>query len=121
MAAPEIKPLGNHAYIATWTLTSDDAQGDPIGKEFADYVDRTVQVIGTFGGGTVKIEGRIIADGSAWMSLSDPQGTPLEVTDATLKAISEFTRETRVVLDGGTQAEVVVAIAMRRSRGGKEV
>lgn len=71
-----------------WTpLTSSDLDGEALGM--ADFQDRTVQVLGTFGGATVTIQGSN-DDGTTWATLTDPLGNNLAFTAAGMKQITEL-------------------------------
>ena len=50
----------NTVKFAWDTLTTTNADGTPIGPNWDDYADRTVQVVGTFGsGGNLRVEGSL--------------------------------------------------------------
>lgn len=92
----------------TWNLTDTDV-GLPI--ELTDHSDRSVQVDGAFGGGTVTLEGS--NDGTNWFTLRDPQGTALSFTTAALKQVMETTLFTRANLTGGAAVNVNVTMCLR--------
>lgn len=95
---------------ATWVLADGDV-GLPI--EMTEHADRSVQVDGTFGGGTVTLEGS--NDGTNWFTLRDPQGTDLSFTSASLKQVMETTLFTRSNLTGGVSVSVNVTMCLRKS------
>jgi len=100
------------AYTARWALANGET-GNPL--EFVSYVDRSVQVTGTFGaGGTVVLEGS--NDGTNYHTLTDPQGNPLSFTAAGLLAVTEvcvFVRP-RVTGGDGTTA-LTITLCIRRT------
>lgn len=112
---PTIKHVGNHTVIFTWSLTNADNDGAPIGPNHSDFADRNVQAFGTFGGGSVLVQGSN-NDGGAYHALDDPQGTDISFSGAGGKAISEVTELTRPLLSGGAGSTVTVVIACRRNR-----
>lgn len=79
------------------------------------YSDKTVQIIGTFGGATVTVQGSNDG-GTTWATLSDDQGTALAVTAATLALIAQNPRSIRVITSGGTGTDVDVYLIAKRGR-----
>lgn len=117
---PVIEKLGHNATLFTYTLANGD-DGAPIGPNFADYSDRSAQVSGTFGtGGNLKIEGS--NNSTSYATLTDPQGSDLDVTAAKIKQIMERPRLTRprVSAGDGTTA-IVVALLVFRPRSSQEI
>lgn len=104
----------------TWTtLTTTNDNGSPF--PFAAWVDRSVQVTGTFGaGGTLRWEGS--NDGTNYVALTDPQGNSLDFTAAKIEAVTEICAlaRPRVTAGDGTTSLVVTLVARngRTSRGG---
>jgi hypothetical protein len=99
--------------IGSWsglTKATDDT-GDPVA--LPNRADRSVQVTGTFGGGTIVIEGSL--DGTNYVTLTDPQGNSLSKTAAFLEAISEAVRyiRPRVTAGDGTTS-LVCTILFRK-------
>lgn len=111
----------NTVKFAWDTLTTTNSDGQPIPSNFADYADRHVQVIGTFGaGGNLRVEGSI--DESNYAALNDPFGTALNITAASVKGITEIPLRTRPnVTAGDGSTDLDVFIISRRARSGKEV
>lgn len=91
-----------------WVLATGDV-GLPI--SLTDFADRSVQVTGTFGGGTVTLEGS--NDGTNWKTLRDPQGVALSFTTADIKQVMETTLYTRANLNGGAAVNVNIVMALR--------
>lgn len=94
--------------LASWSLGAGDS-GVPV--RYAGAADRTVQIVGTFGGATVDIQGSL--DGTNWSSVTDAQGNAITATSATLEAVTELVRFIRPVVTGGTGTAVTVTILMR--------
>lgn len=82
--------------IIHWSLVNGET-GDAV--DFASFADRTVQVVGTFGGATVVIEGSL--DGENYATLADPQGNALSFTAAGLESVMEVTKYIRPGVSGG--------------------
>lgn len=93
-----------------WNLATGDTA---VEVDLTDYADRSVQVDGDFGAGTVTVEGS--NDGVSWYALRDPQGSSLAFTTAGLKQIMECTLFTRVSLTGSTAANVDVTMCLRKA------
>lgn len=95
-----------------WTLTTADPTGS--GVQWVEWSDRTFVATGTFGSGTVTLQGS--NDGTNWVTLSDAAGG----TDATATAdkamtVVELTRYVRPNLTGSTAATVAVTLVARKS------
>ena len=119
--APTISLVGEHTAIFTWAgITSANADGAPIGKRFADYSDRSVQVLGTFGAGTLHFEGS--NDGTNYNPITDPQGNAFSKTAVGHEQVTEINKLQRprvTAADGATNLTVVAVC--KRQRGGVEV
>lgn len=85
---------------AAWAglLMNDD--GEPLPTDtIVQYLDRTFQVTGTFGGATVLIEGT--NDGTNWYTLTDPQGVALSISSAGIYQVIQVTLKMRPRVSGG--------------------
>lgn len=92
------QPTGNTAaLVAAWTGLLLGDEGDAL--PFSAYTDRSVQVFGTFGGATLRVEGS--NDGANWATLTDPQGNDLLITSAKLEMVAEATLMIRPKVVGG--------------------
>ena len=101
--------LHHTCVVATWANLANGDDGGPI--ELANFADRSVQVVGTFGvGGNVRIEGSL--DGSNYAVLTDPQGNNLDVQAAKIEAITELVRwiRPRVTAGDGTTSLTVTML-----------
>lgn len=72
--------------------------------------DRSVQVDGTFGGGTIKLQGSNDSSGSNWFDLHDPLGNTLSFTSAGLKQVLEACLYYRPTSSGGTGQSVNIRL-----------
>ena len=106
--------LHHTCVLNTWEAMANGDVGQAI--ELANFADRSVQVIGTFGvGGTVRIEGSL--NGTDYAPLTDPQGNNLDINSAKIEAIAELVRYIRPrVTSGDVSTSITVIILMK---GGK--
>ncbi len=93
------------AFTVEWELLGSEV-GDP--AQQVDANDRSVHVDGTFGGGSVLIEGS--NDGVSWFTLNDPQGNPLSFSSPRLEAILEMTSYIRAKANGVTSVKAVMYV-----------
>lgn len=85
---------------ATWATMVQGDDGDPIPIDtLVQYLDRTFQVTGTFGGASLVIEGT--NDGTNWATLSDPNGVALSITSAGIYQVIQVTLKMRPRVSGG--------------------
>lgn len=105
----------------TWaSMANGDTGVNPSGTAStgfasAEYMDRSVQVKGTFGsGGTVLIEGS--NDGGAtWATINDAFGNALSVTSASIKQITEVVEMVRPRVSAGDgTTSLTVVLFMRK-------
>lgn len=85
------------AFVAAWTGLLQGDEGDSL--PFSQYTDKSVQVTGTFGGATLRVEGS--NNGTDWAVLTDPQGNDLLITSAKVEMVTEATLYTRPKVSGG--------------------
>lgn len=78
---------GVNVKLIKWLALAANDTGQPF--NVAAYSDKTVHLVGTFGG-NVLIEGSLDPDGVAYATLNDPQGNPLSgISAATVENILE--------------------------------
>lgn len=96
------------AHLVVWTpLTTANADGTR--TQVNRYPDKTIQVDGTFGvGGQITVQGS--NDGTTWATLSDPQGNPLVITAAGIKAVSENPLYIRPLASGDGTTSLTVRL-----------
>lgn len=99
------------SFVATWTGVAPGDTCEPV--QFGGAPDRSVQVVGTFGGATINIHGS--NDGTNYTSLTDPQGNDIAITAAKIEAISELTRYFKPVISGGAGSSINVILFMRKA------
>lgn len=116
--APTISyPNGDKSVIkVSWALMALNDTGAPF--NFTAWVDRSVQVTGTFGAaGNMRWQGS--NDGGAnYAVLSDPQGTALNLTAANFKQVTEIAEMQRPNITGGDgTTSLTVTLIARRADG----
>jgi hypothetical protein len=80
-----------------------------------EWADRSVQVTGTFNGGTLVVEGS--NDGTNWYTLNDPQGNALSFTTAKIEQILEAVAFMRPRVSAGAGVDLDVTFFLRRTSG----
>lgn len=101
--------------LHTWTLTTADHTGDAV-TGYEDYADVTVQVLGTFGGATMTLEGSLDG-GTTYAPLTDPQGNAIAKTAAALESVSEAVPRLRPRLSTvGVGATLTVIVYQRKAK-----
>lgn len=99
-------------FLYTWTpLTETNADGSP--AMFVGSGDRTFQVTGTFGGGTIVLEGSL--NGTDWFTLKDPSNTAISLTSAGLRTVLENCTYVRPRVTAGTGVSLTAVLMVRRS------
>jgi hypothetical protein len=86
------------AFVSVWANLAQDDTGARI--PFSQYTDKSVQVVGAFGGASVRVEGS--NDGVNWAVLTDPQGNDLILATAKIEMITEATAFVRPNVTGGS-------------------
>jgi len=119
MANPTITELGGSGQVMkfVWNLTTADHTGAAIHPKYAEFADRTVYMLGTWGGATALWEG---GDGSTWLPLTDAQTVAISKTaDAieTVVEVPEYSRP-RLSVVGAGAAVTVTCIARRGYKRG---
>lgn len=101
----------------TWVLTT--AAPDGQAADLSAFPDKTVHMTGTFGGGTLTMQGsndplgRTTPGSVDWQSLRDPQGVAIAKLASYLGAILENPRFVRPSLSGSAAATVTVILTVR--------
>lgn len=104
-----LPPNDGSVLLFTWTLTGTD-DGSPI--DFAQWADRSVQMAGTWSGGTVIWQGSNNG-GTTWFPLTDPQGNAITKTADALEQVTEVTMLARPVASVSVGSVVVAALVRR--------
>lgn len=102
-----------HDKIDVWRwagLTeSDTCAPIPLG----DYSDVTVQVGGTFGSGTLSVQGSAAPQDAGYVAVHDPQGNALSFSAAGMEAVLEKLYWLKPVLAGATGANLDIYVLAR--------
>lgn len=85
------------AFIARWLNLAANDDGQPVMG--AQYTDKSVQVVGTFGGATLTFQGS--NNGTNWATLTDPLGNALSFISARIALVTEATLFIRPLITGG--------------------
>ena len=116
MASPEatIVDVGGNFKTKMFTYAMTTADHTSVAFEWCNYADRSVTLIGTWGGATAVIEGS--NDGSNFIALADPQGGAISKPGDSIEAILELTRYVRVRLSTvGAGATITVSFLCRKN------
>jgi len=106
---------GDNYRVVTWTpLTNTNVDGQPF--QMPTFSDRTVHVLGTFGGATLTFQGS--NDGANWLTLVDPQGNALTwTTSDRLETCLDSPLHVRPLLSGGAGSSLtVIMVAKKQGR-----
>jgi hypothetical protein len=106
---------GDNWRQVTWTpLTDANPDGQPF--QMPTWSDRTVQVTGTFGGGTLTMQGS--NDGTTWFTLVDPQGNALTwTTSDRIETVLDVPLFVRPLASGGASKSLtVIMVATKKGR-----
>lgn len=96
----------DHQFTASWALGNADTG---VATDMHRWADRTVHVVGTFGGATVTIQGS--NDNVNWLTLNDNAGAALTFTVTGMKLILENPLYVRAITSGGAGTALTVIIA----------
>lgn len=104
-------PVFRKNILSTWAGMLLNHAG--LGVLASGFPDKTVQIVGTFGGCSVVIEGsNNSTDGNDgnWTVLSDPFNSSLSFTSSGLKQILENTKYVRARISGGDGTTSITVI-----------
>lgn len=103
---PTVKP----ALVGVTAQWSGLATGDDGAAYATNGKEKSVQVTGTFGGGTVAMQGS--NDGTNWVALNDIAviANPCSFTSTGLKGILQMPKYVRPVVTGGTASAIIVTL-----------
>lgn len=89
---------GGNGVLITWPDLGEGDEGQPI--DLVEFSDRVVQVVGECNGGGVAIEGSL--DGSAFATLSNAHGFPLQILTPRIDSVGVVTPLARPRVTGGS-------------------
>lgn len=112
---PSVTPVEGDLYARGVVLVQWVGIGDSdtcVAAQVLDFADRSVQIAGTFGAATIKLQGS--NDGTNYADLTDPQGNAISKTTAAIEAVMELTRYMKPVTSGGTGSAITVTVLARK-------
>ena len=106
-----VEEVSTKSRVILWeTLTETNSDGSSV--SYHGDVERSVQVMGTFGGATITIQGSNDG-GIIWATLHDAAGANLDFTVAGLELVLENARHMRPIVTGGAGVDVDVHLFTR--------
>ncbi len=119
MAAPTLVEFTNGVFPAAdtirvyrWDLTTADPTGTALA--IPSFYDKTVQAYGTWGSGTLKIQGANHPTTPTYATLTDQSDNDLSFTDDTkIEVIAQNPFLIRPVLTGSTGATLIIIMVVR--------
>lgn len=101
--------------ILTWSNMANDDVGQPVSE--AHMADRTVQMLGTPGPGSLVFEGTLETQETTWGILTDPQGNALSLTlPGKCETVTELVYKIRPrVANGDITTALTAKLMMRRT------
>lgn len=77
-----------------------------------EYSDKSVQVLGTFGGASIGVSGSN-DEGVTYAALNDPTGTVIAISAAGIKAVLENTEYFKPLRTGGSSTSLTIAMTIK--------
>ena len=114
----EIEPEATRKEVVcvVWEALANGDAGDPV--KYAEFADRSVQIIGDLGGGTLTMQGsNDPTSPTNWFTLTDTLENDITKTGAASEQILQGSVWIRPSLAGGAAGDVDVKLFMRRARG----
>lgn len=111
---PTITEIGRGAgncIRAVWTPVTENDTCRAL--YYPNFNDKSVQVLGTFGGATIAVHGSNDG-GTTYAALNDPTGTAIGITSAKIKAVLENTEFVKPVISGGSSQSVTIAMMIHQ-------
>ena len=102
---------GRDMAVVAWALAQGD-EGKPV--PLAAYADRTVQVVGIFGGASVALMGS--NNGTDYETLTDPQGNALTFASKRMECVMELPLYVKPVATGGDGTTAINVILTGRKQ-----
>lgn len=104
---PTTEKVNSRLLVKQWTPITENDTCEAY--ESAGFVDREVQVAGTFGGATITLTGS--NDGTNYVTLKDFQGSDLSFTSAGMALVADAPLYINVGISGGSSTSVTVTVA----------
>jgi len=106
-----LPPGDGTAVMASWD-NLDESDTGPAAMEVTEYDSAVVQVIGTFNGGTVVLQGS--NDGVNWATVQDIAGDAISLTAAGISSLRDLPRYLRPLVSAGTGLDIDVFLKLKR-------
>jgi hypothetical protein len=111
-----LSTLYGHVIIWTWTAIGDSDTCAPV--QMGTYSDRSLHVLGTFGGATITFVGsneptNDPAAPTSFPALHDPQGNALSASAAKILQVEEICNWIKPVTAGGGGSAVTVNLLIK--------
>jgi len=108
----EVRSFQDYAIKVTWeTLTETNSTGAPF--LIAAFNTIAIQFAGTFGGGSVVLEGSI--DGATYFTLDDVEGAAISKSAAGMETSGDYALWVRPRVASGTGVDVDAIMICRRA------
>ncbi len=98
--------------LIQWNITSANPDGAPF-IPAGHFTDISIQVFGTFGGGTIKLQGTNEVTAANWWDFVDVAGAAIGITAAGGKRSRDCSYQIRPLLSGGAAVNVTVIVCLR--------
>lgn len=111
--APTITTIGSgdgSIKRVVWTPVTEADSCAPV--QLANFADKSIQALGTFGGATVALHGSNDG-GVTYAALNTPASVAIGLTAAGIKAVLENTEYVKPVMTGGTNQSLTIALVAR--------
>ena len=76
---------------------------------YPEYADKSIHVSGTFGSGSVAVNGSNNS-GASYVALNDPSGTVIAITTEKIKAVLENTQLVQPAASGGSSQSLTISM-----------
>ena len=108
--------LFGHTWSVVWPAVTENDTCGPV--QLSAAADRSIHALGTFGGGSVALQGSNEATNdsslvTSFVALHDPQGAAIALTLAKITEVSEVTNWIKPVITGGAAQSITVAMLVR--------
>lgn len=114
---PVVTRPDDDTMLVIWdSVTENDELGLATG--LSEHSDKTVQVIGDLGGGSIAVKGTTLDSTTPadFATMNDQFGSALTISSPSIKTISEHTPSILPVRTGGSSMNCKVSIRAKRSR-----
>lgn len=103
---------GGFAVLVVWTPVTSAGSDTCVAAMLPTLADKSIHVSGTFGGGTVTLQGSNNG-GASYVGLNDPTKTAISITQETIMAVLENTQLVKPVLIGGSSTSLTISMLFR--------